>query len=102
MANIPKDAKCRYCGRRILFIYPEGKMKRIDAGFTPFKRRPPDGQAPMLWTANGERIYADPLPESRKDEADGWAHIGHVCPAGSRYRRPRPMSKREKWKEEMA
>lgn len=102
MALIPRDTKCRYCGKRIFFVEDGGRRIPCDAGFTPYKRRGQDGRAPVLYTAQGGKIYGDPLPAEKEIEADGWAHIGHVCPAGSRYRRPRPMSKREKWKEEMA
>lgn len=102
MNPIPKDTKCRYCGRRIFFVRDGERRIPCEAEFTPYKRRPADGTAPILWTAQGLKIYADPLPEERAVEADGWAHIGHVCPAGSRYRRQRPMSKREKWKESNA
>ena len=99
---IPKDTRCRYCGKRILFVTDGEKRIPCDAGFTPYRKRERDDRAPILYTAQGGKIYGDPLPAEKESEADGWAHIGHVCPAGSRYRRPRPMSKRDKWKEEMA
>lgn len=101
MYNIPKESTCRYCGRRILRAWPEGKEIIIESRRIPYKRKQPDGKAPWLWTAQGIRIYGDPLPEDREDEADGWGHMGHVCPARPMPKRRRPLTRREKYREAM-
>ncbi len=98
--SIPKETKCKYCGARILWITsPEGRKIPIESRFTPFKKRFGDSTAPCLWTADGCRIPGDPLPEEREAEADGFAHVGHICPAKPRIRKPRPMTRREKYRE---
>ena len=38
------------------------------------------------------------LPEDRADEADGFAHMFHICPKKPSYHRPRPLTRREKFK----
>ena len=97
---IPKECKCKYCGARILWITsPEGRRIPIESRFTPYKKRFGDATAPALWTADGTRIPCDPLTEDREDEAEGYAHMGHVCPAGYRPRKKKPLTRREKYRE---
>ena len=102
MNNIPKESTCRYCGRRILWIRTERGMMPIESRLIPYKRRHDGKIAPMLWTNKGESIPCDPLPEEREREADGFAHRYHFCPARPRPARKRPMTKREKYREDMA
>ena len=97
---IPKEKRCKYCGARILWVTtPEGRNIPIESRFTPFKKRTSGGTAPVLWTADGTRIPCDPLPDERENEAEGYAHMGHVCPAGSRPGKKRPLTRREKYAE---
>ena len=100
---IPKECKCKYCGARILWITsPEGRRIPIESRWTPYKDRRFDGSttAPALWLPDGARIPCTPLPEDRADEAEGYAHMGHVCPAGYRPRKKRPLTRREMYREE--
>ena len=97
---IPRECKCKYCGARILWVTtPEGRRIPIESRFTPLKKRFGDATAPALWTNEGVRIPCEPLPAERMDEADGFAHKAHICQAGARVRKKRPLTRREKFRE---
>ena len=98
---IPKETRCKYCGARILWVTtPEGRRIPIESRFTPFRRRFGETTAPVLWTNEGVKIPGDPLPDERENEAEGYAHLGHVCPAGSRPGKRKPLTRRERFREE--
>lgn len=97
---IPKEVRCKYCGRPILFVVSEGKRIPIESRFTPFKKRTEDGsKAPALYTNEGMRIPCTVLPEERENEADGFAHRFHYCPAKPMPKRKKPLTRREKYRE---
>jgi hypothetical protein len=92
-------SKCTWCGAEILWIHgPEGKRLPIENGFTPYKRHSGEGWCNRLYTSAGGVIPCMILPESRAEEADGYAHKVHLCAKKPIYHRPRPMTRREKYK----
>ena len=94
---IPRETKCKFCGKRIYFVATERGKIPVEAGWTPFRRRDGTGQA--LYTNEGMKIPCEILPEERAGEAEGFAHIYHFCAKKPVYHRPRPMTRREKFKE---
>lgn len=97
---IPREAKCRWCGKRIYWIRTERGPMPIEAAWTPFKRRTDGAAAPALYTNEGVRIPCVILPESRAGEADGFAHVYHFCAKKPVWHRPRPLTRREKFQEQ--
>ena len=93
---IPKETKCKYCGKRIYFVPTERGLRPVEAGWTPFRR---GGTGQHLYTNEGLKIPCEILPESRADEAEGYAHIFHFCPRKPIYHRPKPLTAREKYRE---
>lgn len=100
---VPRETKCKYCGARILFVRDvrNGRILPVESGFVPFKwRRDGNAGAPGLFTGEGVFLPVDELPEEREAEAEGYAHRGHVCPAGARRPTKRPMSRAEQSRKE--
>ena len=93
---IPKDTECRYCGRRIIFIQTAKGRIPVEAWMTPYRRR--EGAKNLLYTVQGGMISCEILPEDMVDEAEGFAHRYHYCPA--RPGRERQPSQRELRREE--
>jgi len=93
---IPRETKCRYCGRSILFVVDTrtGRRIPIEARFTPFKRRTDGASAPVLYTNEGVRIPCIVLSEEREQEADGCAQQFHFCPAKPKPYRREPMNRK--------
>ena len=92
-------SKCAWCGRPIIWIRgPDGKKMPIENGFTPYRRHDGRGWCNKLYTGAGGVIECHILPEDRADEADGFAHMFHICPKKPSYHRPRPLTRREKFK----
>lgn len=98
---IPRETRCKWCGARILFVtdLDTGRRVPVDSAFTPFQKRPGSTTAPMLWTIEGATIPCEPLPEERSNEADGFAHRGHICPAWAKPKKKKPLTRAEKFKE---
>lgn len=90
-----RDVKCFWCGKRIYWIHVGDRKMPIDAGFTPYKRDPEGRHRNNLYTNEGGEIPCEILPESRREEADGFAHCVHICQKKPTYHRPRPMSRRK-------
>ena len=88
---IPRDKPCIYCGKRIYFANTERGWIVLDAAFTPFKKA--TGQkANSLYTNEGIKIPCIILPEIQKDEADGFAHMAHICLKKPSGRRRKPLT----------
>ena len=75
-----KEAKCQWCGKRILWIPGlEGKQIPVEAALAPYHRMPPEIAPIIMFTGQGGRIPCEILSEERAGEADGFAHKYHAC-----------------------
>ncbi len=90
--------KCAWCGKWITWISIGDRRIALDAEPTPYKRRTDAAAAPVLYTRSGGVIKCLPMPKGRGDGADGEAYQPHVCSKKPVYHRPRPMTRREKFK----
>ena len=77
---IPKEVKCRYCGRPVLFVPgPRGTLCG-EAALTPYRfRRAEEADRDMvtLYTNSGRPL---PVIDCVEDEMRGAAHKFHFCP----------------------
>ena len=95
---IPKDKPCIYCKKRIMFVPTERGVIPVEAGWTPFKKV--DGQnLQALYTNDGFKIPCVILPEERADEAEGFAHIAHLCAKKPMPHRRQPLNRRSMLRE---
>lgn len=87
------EGRCRWCGRDLYWIWRDGRKIAVEQSFTPYRNVEQPRQT--LYTALGKPIPCEILPGSREDEADGFAHIAHVCPKSPRLKanRPRTMNR---------
>lgn len=86
--RIPKEDRCRYCGRRILWIPGAGGRFPVEAELTPYRRARP-GEAYMAMFGNTGARY-ERVVECTDAEADGFAHKFHFVGCG------RPASQKRK------
>lgn len=82
----PKEAKCRYCGKRILWLNgPAGRFP-VEAGLTPW-RKAADGEPHQTMFTNMGGILRG-CAETDDLHAEGYAHKFHF--AGCRRPASRP------------
>ena len=88
------EGRCRWCGKDLYWIWKDGRKVAIEQGYTPYKvvERPQN----TLYTQLGRPIPCEILPRIREEEADGFAHIVHICQKKPVYHRPRPMTRRQR------
>lgn len=84
---IPKETKCKYCGRPVMFVPgPRGTLC-VEAALTPYRFRKAeeaDRDMVTLYTNSGTPL---PVVECEEDEMRGAAHKFHFCPGKKRLRR---------------
>lgn len=84
---IPKETKCKYCGRPVMFVPgPRGTLC-VEAALTPYrfhKAEEADRDMVTLYTNSGTPL---PVVECEEDEMRGAAHKFHFCPNKKRLRR---------------
>jgi len=69
---------CRWCGRPVLWV-PRGNSRvPIENELTPY-RFVKNGGVNVLYTSEGAQIRCEILPDSRENEASGYAHRYHFC-----------------------
>lgn len=95
------ETVCIWCGARILWIPGAGgKQIPVEARFTPY-RRTERNNPDVLFTGAGGRIPCEILPEDRDREATGFAHRYHACPKKPVFRKRKPLTRKEKYREMM-
>lgn len=84
---IPKETKCKFCGRPVLFVPGPRGLLCVEASLTPYRfRRASESSDDMvtLYTNSGTPL---PVIECEEDEMCGAAHKFHFCPNKKRERK---------------
>lgn len=84
---IPKETKCKFCGRPVLFVPGPRGLLCVEASLTPYRfRRAAESSDDMvtLYTNSGTPL---PVIECEEDEMCGAAHKFHFCPNKKRERK---------------
>ena len=99
---IPRETKCKWCGKPCYWIRRDDRWQLIEAGWVPCKRRFDGAEAPALFTNEGLRIPCVILPPDREGEAELYLHMPHICPESPALKRNRPDNRWKKVREETA
>ena len=84
---IPKETKCKYCARPVMFVPGPRGLLCVESALTPYRfRRAGESERDMttLYTNNGMPL---PVIECGEDEMCGAAHKFHFCPKKKRERK---------------